>query len=200
MRAPVSIEWQLQLIWLAVMGLVVACLAWTVTHEEIAREAREYCQRRAREDSRPWVRKSFYVFTCEYCLSHWLALGVVALTGFRMLLDDWRGYLVSIVATVAVANFYMSAFGRLRQEVKSESLEAKRKEQVIERSRQVQGGEEKGGRRPGRGAGAQRPAGGSPGSRSAPEPWPPSASASASQPAPGSGPVESGSGIATRDG
>src|ERR1700687_612073 len=199
MRAPMSIECPLQLIWLAVLGLVVACLSWTVTHEEIAREPREYCQRRGREDPRPPVRKSFYVFTCEYCFSHWVTLGVVALTGFRLLLDDWRGYLLSIFATVAVANFCMSAFGRLRQEVKSEGLEAKRKEQAIERSRQLQSGEEEeGGRRPGLGAGAQRPAAGSPGPRSAPEPWPPSASASKS--APGSGSAEWESGIATKDG
>ena len=136
MTPPAPAEWQLQLIWLAVLGLVVACVAWTVTHEEVLREPREYCQRRAREDPRPLVRKCFYVFTCEYCFSHWVALGVVALTGYRLLLDDWRGYLLSVFAVVAVANFYMSAFGRLRQEVKSEGLEAQRKEQAIERTRQ----------------------------------------------------------------
>ncbi|MBV8199464.1 MAG: hypothetical protein JOZ15_02465 [Acidobacteria bacterium] len=138
MAAPSSVHWQLQLVWLAVLGLVVACVAWTVTHEEVLREPREYCQRRSREDPRPLVRKSFYIFTCEYCLSHWVALGVVALTGFRLLLDDWRGYLLSIFAVVAMANLYMSAFGRLRQEVKSERLEAQRKEQALERTRQVQ--------------------------------------------------------------
>ncbi len=137
MSAPASEHWQLQLIWLAVLGLAVACVAWTVTHEEVLREPREYCRRRAREDPRPLVRKTFYVFTCEYCFSHWVAMAAVALTGFRLLLDDWRGYLLSVLAVVAVANFYMSAFGRLRQEVKSEGLEAQRKEQVLERTRQI---------------------------------------------------------------
>jgi hypothetical protein len=40
----------------------------------------------------------------------------------------------------------MSAFGRLRQEIKSEGLEAKRKEQATERSRQTQSAVAGGGR------------------------------------------------------
>jgi hypothetical protein len=40
---------------------------------------------------------------------------------------------------VAVANLYMSSFARLRQEVKSEKLDAKTKEKVLER---VKNGEE----------------------------------------------------------
>jgi hypothetical protein len=55
------------------------------------------------------------------------------LTRYRLLLDDWRGYLISFFALVAVANIYMSSFGRLRQEVKSEKLEAKTKEKVLEK-------------------------------------------------------------------
>jgi hypothetical protein len=35
---------------------------------------------------------------------------------------------------VAIANVYMSSFGRLRQEVKSEKLEAKKKERDLEDS------------------------------------------------------------------
>ena len=35
---------------------------------------------------------------------------------------------------MAVANVYMSSFGRLRQEVKSEKLEAKKKEKELEES------------------------------------------------------------------
>ncbi len=122
----------MQLLWLMVLGLVVACVAWTVTHEEIFREPREYCSRRALHDPRPLARKCFYVVTCEYCFSHWVALGMVALMRFRLLVGDWRGYLLAVFAVVAVANFYMSAFGRLRQEVKYEGLEARRMEQVLE--------------------------------------------------------------------
>ncbi len=138
----------MQLVWLAVLALVVACVAWTVTHEDLLREPREYCARRAQDDPRTVVRKCYYVVTCEYCFSHWVALGFVALTRYRLLLDDWRGYLLSFFAVVAVANFYMSAFGRLRQEVKREGLEAKHKEQAIELTRQLQEGETDGARLP----------------------------------------------------
>ena len=32
-----------QVVWLFVLALPVASIAWTVTHEEIFREPREYC-------------------------------------------------------------------------------------------------------------------------------------------------------------
>ncbi len=114
-------------------AIPVACIAWTVTHEEVFREPREYCQRRSRDCRRWYERKFFYLFTCEYCFSHYVTIFFLFVTRYRLLLDDWRGYLVAFFALVAVANVYMSAFGRLRQEVKSEKLEAKRKEVVLER-------------------------------------------------------------------
>jgi hypothetical protein len=54
------------------------------------------------------------------------------LTRYRLLLDDWRGYLIAFFALVAVANIYMSSFSRLRQEVKSEKLTAQKKEIELE--------------------------------------------------------------------
>jgi hypothetical protein len=122
-----------QLLWLGILALVVACVAWTVTHEEILREPRDWCARRAQSDRRFLVRKTFYVVTCEYCFSHWVALAVVALMRFRMLAGGWRGYVVAFFAVTAVANLYLSAFGRLRQEVRSERLQAAQREQELER-------------------------------------------------------------------
>lgn len=139
MNPPPSSEWALQLVWLFTLALPVACVAWTVTHEEVFREPREYCARRSRECKTLLARKFFYLFTCEYCFSHWVTFGFLFLTRYRLLLDDWRGYILSAFAVVAVANLYMSSFGRLRQEVKSEKLEAKTKEKVLER---VENGEE----------------------------------------------------------
>ena len=133
MAAPDSTQWILQLVWLFVLAVPIACVAWTVTHEEIFREPREYCARRSQEGDSLVERKFFYLFTCEYCFSHYVTIFFLFVTRYRLLLDDWRGYLVSFFALVAVANVYMSAFGRLRQEVKSEKLEAKRKEVVLER-------------------------------------------------------------------
>ena len=133
MAAPDSSQWILQLVWLFVLAIPVACVAWTVTHEEIFREPREYCVRRSQEGKHLIERKFFYLFTCEYCFSHYVTAFFLFVTRYKLLLDDWRGYLLSFFAVVAVANVYISAFGRLRQEVKSEKLEAKRKEKVLEK-------------------------------------------------------------------
>lgn len=133
MDAPGSTETWLQLVWLFVLAIPIACVAWTVTHEEVFREPREYCVERSRNAPKLLQRKFFYLFTCEYCFSHYVTIFFLILTRYRLLLDDWRGYLISFFALVAVANAYMSAFGRLRQEVKTEKLEAKRKEKVLAR-------------------------------------------------------------------
>lgn len=139
MNPPPSTEWALQLVWLFTLALPVACVAWTVTHEEVFREPREYCAKRSEKAKSLLVRKFFYLFTCEYCFSHWVTIFFLFLTRYKLLLDDWRGYILSGFALVAVANLYISSFGRLRQEVKSEKLEAATKEKVLER---VENGEE----------------------------------------------------------
>ena len=136
---PIGSDWVLQLFWLFILALPIACVAWTVTHEEVFREPREFCERRSRESKSLLVRKFFYLFTCEYCFSHWVTFFFLFLTRYKLLLDDWRGYILSAFAVVAVANLYMSSFARLRQEVKSEKLDAKTKEKVLER---VKNGEE----------------------------------------------------------
>ena len=120
-----------QLVWLLVLPLAVASISWTVTHEEVFREPRDYCVRRSREGRRWIIRKAFYIFTCEYCFSHYVTLAFVWLTEYRLLLDGWRGAVLAFFATNAVANVYLSAFARLRLEVKSERLEAEVVEQQV---------------------------------------------------------------------
>jgi hypothetical protein len=118
------------LLTLVVLALPIACIAWTVTHEDIFREPREYLAHRSQTARTLLAKKFFYLFTCEYCFSHWVTAGVLALTGFRLLYDDWRGYLVSGFALVWVANHYMSLFGRLRLGIRSERIEVKLKEEL----------------------------------------------------------------------
>lgn len=115
---------------LVVLAMPIAAVAWTVTHEELFREPREYCVRQSEEARSLIVRKAFYVFTCEYCFSHYVTAAVVAATGFRLLYHDWRGYLVSGFALVWVANHYMSLFGRLRLGIKSERIDVSLKEEL----------------------------------------------------------------------
>lgn len=138
MGAPDSSQWLLQLFWLLILPLPIACVAWTVTHEEVFREPRDYCVEKSRNARSLFTRKFFYLFTCEYCFSHYVTIFFLVLTGYRLLLDDWRGYLISFFAVVAVANAYISSFARLRQEVKSEKLDAKRKEKVLEKAEKAE--------------------------------------------------------------
>lgn len=126
---------QNQLLWLFVLALPVACVAWTITREEIFREPRE-CAAELCKTGPWWKRKFFYVWTCEYCFSHYVAAGFIALTGFRLLLDDWRGYVLAWFALVAIANVYMSAYTRLRVEIRKERTEADLKMAALEETRQ----------------------------------------------------------------
>jgi len=112
-----------QLIWLVTLAVPVACVAWTVTHEEIFREPRDYCLRRSTDDPRMLVRKLFYLGTCEYCFSHYVALIAVLGTGYRLLLTDWRGVVIAWLAVVWIANQYMGIHGRLRLVIKSSKAE-----------------------------------------------------------------------------
>jgi hypothetical protein len=122
-----------QVLWLFILAIPIASVAWTITHEDIFREAREYCEKRSKECKRLLQRKAFYVFTCEYCLSHWITLFFVLLTGYRLLLDDWRGLFIAVFALVWVSNIYMSIFGRLRLGIKAERKEIEIKEEVLGR-------------------------------------------------------------------
>ena len=125
----------LQLLWLLILAIPVAAISWTVTHEEVFREPRDYCADRSQRSRRIWQRKFFYLFTCEFCFSHYVAILFLIITRFRMLYDDWRGYVVAGFALVWVANVYMSLFGRLRLDIKKEHVEIKEKEQRADEQR-----------------------------------------------------------------
>jgi hypothetical protein len=118
----------LQILWLFVLSIPVASVAWTVTHEEVFREPREYCQRRCKDSRGVLQRKFFYLFTCEYCFSHYVAIFFLFLTRFKLLYTDWRGYLLALFALVWVSNIYMSIYNRLRLDIQSEKVELKVKE------------------------------------------------------------------------
>jgi hypothetical protein len=102
-----------------------------VTHEDVFREPREFCRRRSETCRRLLERKFFYLFTCEYCFSHYITALFVWLTRFKMLLDDWRGYIVSFFALVFVANVYMNFYNRARVEINVGKTEVKAKEKEM---------------------------------------------------------------------
>ncbi|MGY4539985.1 hypothetical protein ACVW0P_004427 [Mucilaginibacter sp. UYNi724] len=123
----------LQIIWLLLLAIPIACVAWTVTHEEVFREPREYCVRRNKEGKTLVVRKFFYLFTCEYCFSHYVTIVFLFLTSYHLLMTDWRGYLIAGFALVYVANAYMSLFGLIRQDIAKEKAEIKCLNEEVEK-------------------------------------------------------------------
>lgn len=125
---PAEHLWQ-QIVWLFALAIPVSCVAWTVTHEEVFREPREYCQRMSRHGRTLPRRKFFYLFTCEYCFSHYVTVAFLILTQFKFLLDDWRGYILSFFAVVWVSNLYMSRYNRLRVDINAERANMKEAEQ-----------------------------------------------------------------------
>ena len=112
-----------QLLWLFILPIPIACIVWTVTNEEIFREPRTYCIERSRNCHNSFKRKFFYLFTCEYCFSHYISLFFIWVTDFKLLTINWTGYLISIFALVWMANIYMSLFALLRQEIKKDKSE-----------------------------------------------------------------------------
>ena len=111
--------------WLFILAFPIACIAWTVTHEEVFREPREFCVKCSKEGKTLLKRKFFYLFTCEYCFSHYVTIAFLLLTNYQLLLDDWRGYIVAGFALVGVANVYMSLYALLRQSIVKENTEIK---------------------------------------------------------------------------
>jgi hypothetical protein len=121
-----------QVVWLFVMALAVACIAWTITHEEVLSEARDYCLEQSHHGRSLLRRKFFYLFTCEYCFSHYVAAFFVGITRYKLLYQDWRGYIIGGFALVWVANQYMSLYGRLRLDLKKERVEIGKEQKEAE--------------------------------------------------------------------
>ena len=124
-----------EIIWLFILAIPIACIAWTVTHEEVFREPREYCVNRYETGRSLAERKFFYLFTCEYCFSHYVTIFFLIITGYQLLFDDWRGYLIAGFALVWVANVYMSLFALIRIDLKKGKIQAKIEEKKVNGNR-----------------------------------------------------------------
>jgi len=77
------------------------------------------------------VRKFFYLFTCEYCFSHYVTAAMLIFTGYKLLIMDWRGYILAGFALVWIANIYMSLYNMVRVTIKEENLETKLEEKQL---------------------------------------------------------------------
>lgn len=131
----------LQVVWLFLLAIPVACIAWTVTHEEIFREPRQWCAEQCENNPHFLVRKFFFIFTCEYCFSHYVAAFFLAITGYKLLFHDWRGYVIGGFALVWVANQYMSLYAHLRLDIRKERVEIEHVEQKVKETEPESGQE-----------------------------------------------------------
>lgn len=126
------VNWQM-IVELFVLGIPIACIARTVIFEEVFREPREYCKRRSETCRKFFSRKFFYLFTCEYCFSHYVTIVFLAITRYHLLFDDWRGYLIAFFSLVFVSNAYLNFYSRLRLEISAQKIDAKAKEKEMEK-------------------------------------------------------------------
>jgi len=121
-----------QLFWLLLLAIPVACVAWTITHDDVFREPRDFCKTQSESAPSLVRRKFFYLFTCEYCFSHYVAAFFLWLTHYHLLLEGWRGYLIAWFSLVFVANLYMGAFGIVKLGVKRERVEIQHMETDVQ--------------------------------------------------------------------
>ena len=124
-------ELGVQIIQLVLIAIPIASISWTITHEEIFREPRDFCVRCSKEAPNLLQRKFFYLFTCEYCFSHWVAFIFLLITHYRLIYPDWRGYVLGFFALVWIANQFISIFDRLRLNIKRERVEIKSEENEV---------------------------------------------------------------------
>jgi hypothetical protein len=117
--------------WLFIIALPIACISWTVTHEEIFSELREYFKKLSQSKKTLFARKFFYLFVCEYCFSFYVTALFLALTNYKLLFEDWRGYLISGLSLIWVANIYMNLFFFIRIDIKKKGTEAKLEEKDL---------------------------------------------------------------------
>jgi hypothetical protein len=60
---------------------------------------------------------------------------LLVITGFKLLFDDWRGYLIGFFSLVFVANAYLNLYSRLRVDITSEkkAIEVKEAETQVKK-------------------------------------------------------------------
>lgn len=127
-----SLSWQ-QIVGLFILAIPIACIARTVVYEEVFRELRDFCSRKSEVCRTLPARKFFYLFTCEYCFSHWVTLAALLITRYHLMYADFRGYLIAFFSLVFVANMYLNLYSRLRVDITSEKKDIEAKEKQIEK-------------------------------------------------------------------
>lgn len=95
------------------------------------KEVHEYCVERSKKNKTVFGRKFFYLFTCEYCFSHYVTIFFLFLTNFKLLIDDWRGYILAGFALVFIANLYMSIYVLIKVDIRKERIITQKEEEQL---------------------------------------------------------------------
>jgi hypothetical protein len=53
------------------------------------------------------------------------------LTNFKLLIDDWRGYIIAGFALVFIANLYMSLYVLIKVDIKKERIITQKEEEKL---------------------------------------------------------------------
>jgi hypothetical protein len=56
---------------------------------------------------------------------------MLIVTRYKLLIDDWRGYLIAGFALVWIANVYMSIYAFIKVDIKKERIKAKKVEEEL---------------------------------------------------------------------
>lgn len=73
------------------------------------------------------------MLTCEYCFSHYVTIGLLLLTDYKLLYSDWKGYVIAGFSLVWIANIYMSLYAFVRLGIKKEKIELDEREKEVEK-------------------------------------------------------------------
>lgn len=111
-----------------ILAIPVACVAWTVTKEEVFKEIREFCVGKSQSSKSLYQRKFFYLFTCEYCFSHYVTILILIMTNYTLVYDGWRGYILAGFSIVWIANVYTSVYSLMRTDLKKQKIITKKVE------------------------------------------------------------------------
>ena len=95
------LDWQ-HIVGLFVLGIPIACIARTVVFEEIFREPREWCIKS--QTCRSSSASSSTSSPASTASATGSRPAFLILTRFKLMYDDFRGYIISFFSLVFVAN------------------------------------------------------------------------------------------------
>lgn len=122
----------LQVASLLLLGIPVAGMAWTVTHEEAFREPRPCCQKESAQAGSFVLGKFFYLFTCEYCFRHDVAAGVLLRIRLTAAVYGLAGILCCLLRSRLDGQPVQEHLQPTALDIKHEQVEIKADEQNID--------------------------------------------------------------------